>query len=203
MGAPTDLNVAAAKVTHRDHSMANTWFSGASKALQKFSEHTAEGIAALSSLAVGDASRETSLRVLEFREGPLGFDLEGARVTYVEPADQAASLGVSVGDRVVAVEGQGIPGPPPDSSDVEHDTRIKKLIRTWIKQRDRPVRIAFSVAPSDGGNGHAVPSRAQRSAVREIEFKDGPLGFELQGALVTSIEDQGQAASLDLQIGDR
>lgn len=46
------------------------------------------------------------------QDGPLGFELDGAMVSSIEPQGQADSLGLHLGDRLVAVEGDEIPIPP-------------------------------------------------------------------------------------------
>eukprot|EP00913_Durusdinium_trenchii_P014341 g13452.t1 len=79
----------------------------------------------------GDASRD-----LRFEEGPLGFELEGARVVAIEAEGQADRLGLRIGDRLLAVDDDVIPAPPPEDSPAEADLRVKRLIRSPCYNRD-------------------------------------------------------------------
>lgn len=44
--------------------------------------------------------------------------------------------------------------------------------------------------------------RSNASTRKELEFRDGPFGFELEGQIVVSVEVGGQAEALGVQVGD-
>lgn len=78
---------------------------------------------------------------LDFADGPLGFDVSGARVVFIDAAGQALAQGVKVGDRIVAVAGQPIPSMQSDDSEAE--AKLKRIIKKSIKEHARPVRLRF------------------------------------------------------------
>jgi len=85
-----------------------------------------------------------------FEDGGLGFELEGARVVAIEPDGQAATLGVQLGDRLLAVAGETLPEPPSECPAAEGELKLKRLIRKKIREQPRPVRLTFISA---GGRG--------------------------------------------------
>ncbi|CAK0861356.1 unnamed protein product [Prorocentrum cordatum] len=143
------------KVAKSSEKVAHSVFKGASKALQKISEQdekiqkaVREGLAGLAK-GEQEPCASPALKDLDFAEGPLGFDLRGTVVSLVEPESQAALLGVGIGDVLVAVAGREIPSPPPSDSAEEGENRVKRLIKRWIKEKPRPVRLSFK----SGGAG--------------------------------------------------
>eukprot|EP00931_Biecheleriopsis_adriatica_P065897 TRINITY_DN4034_c0_g1_i4.p1 TRINITY_DN4034_c0_g1~~TRINITY_DN4034_c0_g1_i4.p1 ORF type:complete len:337 (-),score=106.94 TRINITY_DN4034_c0_g1_i4:647-1657(-) len=118
-------------------------------------------------------AQKPQVRDVNFEEGPLGFDLEGARIVVVEPESQADRHGLCVGDRLVAVAGETIPPPPSSGSAAEGDVRVRKLIRKWIKERPRPVQLSFEVAAASDAeptvDRPARPSEPQDPAPRQSE----------------------------------
>eukprot|EP00929_Paragymnodinium_shiwhaense_P094191 TRINITY_DN5462_c0_g2_i1.p1 TRINITY_DN5462_c0_g2~~TRINITY_DN5462_c0_g2_i1.p1 ORF type:complete len:911 (+),score=292.49 TRINITY_DN5462_c0_g2_i1:62-2794(+) len=99
--------------------------------------------------AVGGSDRKAGHEyTVALDEGSLGFQLEGAKVTFVDPVGQAAAKGVREGDALVAVAGKRIPPPPKDMEPAEVDKRLKLRIKMWIKDQKRPVHLTFVSAAS-------------------------------------------------------
>ncbi|CAK0896675.1 unnamed protein product [Prorocentrum cordatum] len=97
-------------------------------------QKNASGLAAgMQGLFAEDSAAAPRRRDVSLQDGPLGFDIEGARVVHVDPDGQAASLGIRVGDQILAVEGDQIPAPPPTDTAAEGEVKVKKLIRKRIK----------------------------------------------------------------------
>lgn len=78
---------------------------------------------------------------VEFRDGPLGFRLEGTMVVSVEPNSQASKLGVEAGDRIAMVAGYAVPDFDPD--DEEGEEKAAKVVKKWLKEMPRPSSLSF------------------------------------------------------------
>eukprot|EP00913_Durusdinium_trenchii_P003728 g3450.t1 len=104
----------------------------------------------------------------EFREGPLGFTLEGNLVVAVEPHAQAERLGVAIGDRLVRVDGYEVP--PCETGGFE-EQRARGMIAKWLKElrgflgarwvmgaeMPRPGVLTFELVEVDGESGEESP----------------------------------------------
>eukprot|EP00931_Biecheleriopsis_adriatica_P063030 TRINITY_DN38110_c0_g1_i1.p1 TRINITY_DN38110_c0_g1~~TRINITY_DN38110_c0_g1_i1.p1 ORF type:complete len:557 (-),score=172.82 TRINITY_DN38110_c0_g1_i1:24-1655(-) len=108
------------------------------------------------------SSSAAAKKDLEFGSGPLGFVLEGALVVNVEDGSQAASRGVEVGDRLVAIDGFVLPRCK--ETDVAGTDRNNRNIRKWLKEMPRPGRLQFEV-PTGAKDSEAITSLS--SAVTE------------------------------------
>ncbi|CAJ1458396.1 unnamed protein product [Effrenium voratum] len=144
----------------------------AEKAAKEAAKFRDEAQAAASGLAQG-AERfllpeaKANHRELVFEEGPLGFEIEGARVIAVDDEGQAARLGLRTGDELLAVDGDVIPSPPAEDTPEEGDARVKRLIRKWIKNKPRPVSLRFTLPVQSNDE----PGGSERPAVEDTGVK--------------------------------
>jgi len=104
-----------------------------------------EDIQKQASLLADDAGQKGK-RELSFREGPLGFELDGVYVSIVDPDGQAMQLGVQPGDKLVSIAGCVIPQNPKEDS-----------VKRWLDEMIRPGRLTFySEGPKVGASTTAV-----------------------------------------------
>ncbi|CAK9017702.1 unnamed protein product [Durusdinium trenchii] len=88
-------------------------------------------------ILLADDAAHKGKRELSFREGPLGFELNGVYVAAVDPDGQAQQLGVQSGDKLVSIAGYVVPENPKDES-----------VKRWLDEMIRPGRLTFfSEAP--------------------------------------------------------
>jgi len=80
----------------------------------------------------GDGARD-----YEFGKGPLGFTLKGMTVETVIPGSQAETLGLEVGDRIVAIATYAVPQPQ-SAADVAGAEKAARTVKQWIKDTPRP-----------------------------------------------------------------
>mmetsp|Transcript_124550 Transcript_124550/g.248469 ORF Transcript_124550/g.248469 Transcript_124550/m.248469 type:complete len:630 (+) Transcript_124550:159-2048(+) len=126
----------------------DTWLKAkAEKLAQTAQQHLTDLEQSASQLTQGvlqhvESSVPSHHKEIEFGAGPLGFRLEGTLVVYVDDSQQACSLGVEVGDRLVAVDGYDVPNFGPD--DLEGEQRAKKLIKKWMREMPRPATLTFA-----------------------------------------------------------
>eukprot|EP00746_Dinoflagellata_sp_MGD_P012693 gnl/MRDRNA2_/MRDRNA2_127148_c0_seq1.p1 gnl/MRDRNA2_/MRDRNA2_127148_c0~~gnl/MRDRNA2_/MRDRNA2_127148_c0_seq1.p1 ORF type:complete len:1105 (+),score=338.16 gnl/MRDRNA2_/MRDRNA2_127148_c0_seq1:69-3383(+) len=103
----------------------------------------------------GDFLQEEGDREVEFAEGPLGFNLQGATVLEIDPAGQAGQLGIQPGDSMVSIAGEPLP-PLPEDCGAEGEKKMKLLIQRRIKAQPRPVRMCFSRGSTTAKGVHQV-----------------------------------------------
>jgi len=131
------------KVARRSRKLTSGFLKGATKALQRLSDDISEMTENLTGGHPSEMGKRPRRREIEFEQGTLGFDLQGNVVKLVDADGQAATSGVSVGDRLVAVEGREVPMPPDTDTQEVRDLRVKRLIKKWIKEQRRPVKLTF------------------------------------------------------------
>ncbi|CAJ1381014.1 unnamed protein product [Effrenium voratum] len=131
---------------------------------------------------------------LEFREGPLGFTLEGDLVVAVAADSQAAQLGVEIGDRLVKVDGYEVPS---YESGFE-EQRARALIAKWLKEMPRPGILTFELPESDVEDGIPESPRndadSQTDASGAAKAGAGVLQAELQ-----RVQEQRKKLAAELQ----
>jgi len=126
----------------------DTWLKAkAEKLAQTAQQHLNDLEQSASQLTQGvlqhvESSAPSHHKDIEFGAGPLGFRLEGTLVVTVDEGQQASTMGVEVGDRLVAVDGYEVPNFCPD--DVEGEQRAKKLIKKWMREMPRPATLTFA-----------------------------------------------------------
>ncbi|CAL1172350.1 unnamed protein product [Cladocopium goreaui] len=137
-------------------------------------------------------------RDLEFRDGPLGFTLEGNLVVAVQPNSQAERLGVAIGDRLVRVDGYEVP-------DVEsggfEEQRARALITKWLKDMPRPGVLTFELPEEFSDEGEPVEQDAPTSPEAQDEASATAKSTAvqvLQGEL-QRIQEERRKLSLELQ----
>mmetsp|Transcript_54431 Transcript_54431/g.100587 ORF Transcript_54431/g.100587 Transcript_54431/m.100587 type:complete len:712 (-) Transcript_54431:133-2268(-) len=131
------------KVARRSRKLTSGFLKGATKALQRLSDDISEMTENLTGGHPSEMPKRPRRREVEFDQGTLGFDLQGNVVKLVDADGQAAAGGVGVGDRLVAVEGREVPMPPDTDTQEVRDQRVKRLIKKWIKEQRRPVKLTF------------------------------------------------------------
>ncbi|CAK9056283.1 Reticulocyte-binding protein 2 homolog a [Durusdinium trenchii] len=145
----------------------------------------------------------------EFREGPLGFTLEGNLVVAVEPHAQAERLGVAIGDRLVRVDGYEVP--PCETGGFE-EQRARGMIAKWLKElrgflgarweMPRPGVLTFELVEVDGESGEGPASGSARSE-RAKTGAGGPAGATGAAAVLQAelqrIQEERKKLTLELQ----
>lgn len=74
----------------------------------------------------------------------LELDLRQCCVRNVKPGGQAETLNVAVHDRLVAIDGNALPAPPPRDVSVEESDPFIELVKGRMSQMSRPVTLTFS-----------------------------------------------------------
>ncbi|CAE7191533.1 unnamed protein product [Symbiodinium natans] len=141
-----------------------TWLkSKADQLAQAAQDHVSAVQQSASKLVAFDAARASEdLKDLEFRDGPLGFTLEGSLVVAVQPSTQAERLGVEIGDRLVKIDGYEVPRYETDFE----EQRARKVIAKWLKEMPRPAILTFELPEQDdeetnGPCGADLPERSE------------------------------------------
>ncbi|CAE7700193.1 Abhd17b [Symbiodinium sp. CCMP2456] len=122
-----------------------TWLkSKADQLAQAAQDHVSAVQQSASKLAVAFdpvGALPDDLKDVEFRDGPLGFTLEGNLVVSVQPSSQAERLGVEIGDRLVKIDGYEVPRYETDFE----EQRARKVIAKWLKEMPRPAILTFEL----------------------------------------------------------
>ncbi|CAE7194399.1 unnamed protein product [Symbiodinium necroappetens] len=122
-----------------------TWLkSKADQLAQAAQDHVSAVQQSASKLAVAFdpvGAPPDDVKDVEFRDGPLGFTLEGSLVVSVQPSSQAERLGVEIGDRLVKIDGYEVPRYETDFE----EQRARKVISKWLKEMPRPAILTFEL----------------------------------------------------------
>lgn len=112
-----------------------TWLKAARDQAAKIGEDIQK-----QAILLADDAAQKGKREVSFREGGLGFELNGVYVASVDPDGQAHQLGVRQGDKLVSIAGYVIPENPKEES-----------VKKWLDEMIRPGRLTFvSEAMKDG-----------------------------------------------------
>eukprot|EP00930_Biecheleria_cincta_P023969 TRINITY_DN1721_c2_g1_i1.p1 TRINITY_DN1721_c2_g1~~TRINITY_DN1721_c2_g1_i1.p1 ORF type:complete len:343 (+),score=98.45 TRINITY_DN1721_c2_g1_i1:49-1077(+) len=103
-----------------------------------------------------DAGQKGGRREFSFKEGALGFELEGTHVISVDPQGQAHQLGICVGDRLVSIAGFAIPKEPREGA-----------VAKWLDEMVRPGRVVFV----QEGAGKKTAEEKDEVKIEEAESK--------------------------------
>eukprot|EP00434_Breviolum_minutum_P041674 symbB.v1.2.037073.t1/scaffold5376.1/size27864/2 len=134
---------------------------------------------------------------LEFRDGPLGFTLEGSLVVAVETNSQAERLGVAVGDRLVRVDGYEVP-------DVEsggfEEQRARAQIAKWLKDMPRPGMLTFELPETFSDEEDAPkPEDGHQEEKDEAALAAKNTAVQVLQAELQRIQEERRKLSLELQ----
>ncbi|CAK9069577.1 unnamed protein product [Durusdinium trenchii] len=133
---------------------------------------------------------DAGARDLNFREGPLGFELNGVYVAAVDPDGQAHQLGVQPGDKLVSIAGYVIPENPKEES-----------VKKWLDEMVRPANLMFfSEAPrADSSMSTAVifPKESDTAESGLAPFDED--GWQDDFALPSDIIEDKDTTSLPSQ----
>eukprot|EP00931_Biecheleriopsis_adriatica_P045372 TRINITY_DN25996_c0_g1_i2.p1 TRINITY_DN25996_c0_g1~~TRINITY_DN25996_c0_g1_i2.p1 ORF type:complete len:579 (-),score=163.95 TRINITY_DN25996_c0_g1_i2:52-1758(-) len=144
----------------------DSWLKAAKEQAQKLGEEVQKQASQLA------ADAPTGRRELSFKQGDLGFEVNGVYVKAVEPDGQAHRLGVLVGDRIISIAGYVIPSTPAAGA-----------VERWLEEMIRPGRIVFlTEEPADA----PAAAAAAVSFPTETDFAD------------TGLHDIGDSALDDL-----
>ncbi|CAE7548974.1 unnamed protein product [Symbiodinium sp. CCMP2592] len=143
-GASFPLCKCQASSAEKHHAM-ETWLkSKADQLAQAAQDHVSAVQQSASKLAVAFdpvGAPPDDLKDVEFRDGPLGFTLEGNLVVAVQPSSQAERLGVEIGDRLVKIDGYEVPRYETEFE----EQRARKVIAKWLKEMPRPAILTFEL----------------------------------------------------------
>jgi len=115
-------------------------------------------------ILLADDSGQNGMHEALFREGPLGFELDGVYVSIVDPDGQAEQLGVHPGDKLVSIAGYTIPENPK-----------KESVKRWLDEMVRPGMLQFfSEVPKASGpiSSAAVPKEVDAAESGLLAFDD-------------------------------
>lgn len=120
---------------------------------------------------VQDINADVPTKNFEFKDGPLGFRMDGVIVSLVEDGGQAASLGVQVRDQLIAVAGEVLPTVSDD--DEEGQKALRKLAKRWIKESPRPVMLEFLPVGMEPNISEVIGSSPADGEFREAVLQGG------------------------------
>ncbi|CAJ1330043.1 unnamed protein product, partial [Effrenium voratum] len=92
-------------------------------------------------ILLADDAGQKGKREVTFRAGPMGFELEGVHVAFVEPDGQAQQQGVCPGDKLISIAGYVIPENPKEES-----------VKRWLDEMIRPGRLTFMTEAKSGAS---------------------------------------------------
>ena len=138
-------------------------------------------------------------REFEFDEGPFGFSMDGATISYIEPGGQAEALGLRVGDGLLEVAGQEVP-PPPPPGDVEAEKQARQTLKKWLKDLPRPGTLTFGVPEPDAPAQPAGAASAHEAGAGALSLADVERQARAAEASAAAESRRAEGLGAELQI---